>query len=54
MNHAATACVLGRRGMIPLVGFSCESAADGRDVSLGQEVHHQPIEVVWAFQWQHV
>ena len=30
------------------------SAADGREVSLGQEVRHQLIEVVWAFQWQHV
>ena len=26
----------------------------GREVLLGQEVHHQLIEVVGAFQWQHV
>ena len=25
-----------------------------REVSLGQEVHHQLVEVVWSFQWQHV
>lgn len=46
-------------GGLPIVGpAKCVrrrlTAADWGDVSLGEETHRQLIEVVWAFQGQHV
>ena len=42
------------RGMVPPGWFGWSAAADRREMSLGQEVHHQLIEVVWALQRHHV
>ena len=31
-----------------------DDASTGRVVSVVQEIQHEPVEVVGAFQWQHV
>ena len=41
-------------GRVLLVGLGVEGPVDRREMSLGEEVRHQLVEVVWAFQRQHV
>jgi hypothetical protein len=48
--------LLAERLVLRLYGLVAVTDADRcrRKMSLGQEVHHQPIELVWALQWHHV